>query len=64
MIEIIEKKKIPYYECECYECGSRLRFTKKDMSLNHILCPVCGCSVSVVTSKGFEAGFYSTIKDE
>ena len=48
MIEVIERKKVPFYETECFECKSKLRFTKADVCLMHITCPVCGMSNNVV----------------
>ena len=47
MITVIRKGKTPIYEIECYECGSILHYTRADVSLVHITCPVCGCSNGV-----------------
>lgn len=62
MIEVIEERKIPFYEVECYECKSKLRYTRKDVSLLHITCPVCGVSVSVIPTEGSEAGYYGRLE--
>ena len=59
MIEVIDEKPIPYYEVECYECKSRLRYTRKDVSICHINCPVCGCSNHVIPIEDGQAGFYT-----
>ena len=47
MVECIKIGKKPVYEEECYECHSLLRYARADVSLMHIMCPVCGCSVMV-----------------
>lgn len=63
MIEVIEPKGIPYYETECYECKSKLRYTRADVSLLHITCPVCGMSIHVIPSEGHEAGLYPYVDE-
>lgn len=50
MIEVIESKGIPYYENECYECKSKLRYKRSDICMMHITCTVCGVSVNVIPS--------------
>lgn len=47
MIECVKMGKKPVYEVECFECHSLLRYTRADVSLLHITCPVCGCSIMV-----------------
>ena len=47
MITIIKEGKTPIYQVECYECKSILRYTRADVSLMHISCPICKCSISV-----------------
>ena len=44
MVKVIRKEKVPVYELECFECKSILHYTRSDVSLMHITCPVCGCS--------------------
>ena len=63
MIEVIEERKIPFYEVECYECKSKLRYTRKDVYLLHITCPVCGVPVSVTPTEGSEAGYYDRLEE-
>ena len=41
-MEIIDRKPIPLYESVCPECKSRFRYTKVEISWQHIACPVCG----------------------
>ena len=53
MIEVVERKGIPVYETECYECKSTLRYTRADMhTLSFIECPVCGVSIHVIPTEG------------
>lgn len=47
MITVIKEGKTPVYQVECYECKSILHYTRADVSLMHITCPVCNCSISV-----------------
>lgn len=56
MITVIKEEKVPIYETECYECGSLLHYTKADVSLLHITCPICGCSNSVFYKPADEEG--------
>ena len=50
MIEVVERKSIPVYETECYECKSKLRYTRADM---HTLSfTVCGVSIHVIPTEG------------
>lgn len=51
MITVIKEGKTPVYQVECYECKSILRYTRADVSLMHITCPICDCSISVSYSK-------------
>ena len=39
---IVEKKPVPVYEVECYECKSRIRYKKSEVVNCQIKCPVCG----------------------
>lgn len=41
-MEVIERKPIPIYEVECYECHSKIQYKASEVSLYHITCPVCG----------------------
>lgn len=52
MIEVVERKGVPVYETECYECKSTLRYTWADMhTLSFIYCPVCGVSIHVIPTE-------------
>ena len=51
MITVIKEGKTPVYQVECYECKSILRYTRADVSLIHITCPICKCRISVSYSK-------------
>ena len=48
-MEVVERKPIPIYEVECYECHSKIRFKASEVSWCHITCPVCGVSLEVCT---------------
>lgn len=41
-MEVIERKPIPIYEVECYECHSKIQYKASEVSWCHIQCPVCG----------------------
>lgn len=64
MIEVAERKLVPYYEVECPECKSLLRYTRADVSLCHITCPVCGVSVWVTPIEGGQSGFYEGVDNK
>lgn len=53
---VVEKKPVPLYETECYECKSRLRYKAAEVSMCHIVCPVCGVPLwaATVSPVGFE----------
>ena len=40
-----EKKPVPVYEMECYECHSKIEYKAAEVSWCHITCPVCGVSL-------------------
>ena len=44
-MEVIERKPVPIYEVECYECHSKIRYKKSEVYMCHITCPVCGVSL-------------------
>ena len=39
---VVEKKAVPIYELQCFECGSRIHYKRVDVSGEIINCPVCG----------------------
>lgn len=41
----VEKKPVPIYETTCYECKSKIRYKKSEVSFSYITCPVCGVSL-------------------
>lgn len=41
-MEVIERKPIPIYEVECYECHSKIQYKASEIEWCHITCPVCG----------------------
>lgn len=43
-MEVVERKPIPIYEVECYECGSKIQYKLSETYYCHIICPVCGTS--------------------
>ena len=44
-MKIVEKKPVPIYELECYECHSKIRYKASEVAWCHITCPVCGVSL-------------------
>lgn len=42
---VIERKPIPIYEVECFECKSKIQYKKSEVFTCHITCPVCGVSL-------------------
>lgn len=42
---IIERKPVPIYEVECFECKSKIQYKKSEVFTCHIQCPVCGVSL-------------------
>ena len=42
---VIERKPIPIYEVECFECKSKIQYKKSEVFTCHIICPVCGVSL-------------------
>lgn len=42
---VVEKKPVPIYEVECYECKSKIQYKKSEVFTCHITCPVCGVSL-------------------
>lgn len=46
MITVIERKPVPIYRIECYECHSVLEYKAADVKWCHITCPVCGKTLS------------------
>ena len=53
---VVEKKPVPIYEMECYECKSRLRYKAAEVSMCRVVCPVCGVPlwVATVSPVGYE----------
>lgn len=49
-MEVIERKPVPIYEAECYECHSKIQYRKSEVSLCQITCPVCGVEMFVSTT--------------
>jgi len=44
---VIDKKPVPIYEVECFECHSIIHYKKCEISNCFITCPVCGMSIMV-----------------
>lgn len=44
---VINKKPVPIYEVECFECHSVINFKKSEVHSCFIKCPVCGVSLMV-----------------
>ena len=43
-MEVVDKKPVPIYEVECYECKSKIQYKACEVHWSHITCPVCGTS--------------------
>lgn len=46
---VVDRKPIPIYEVECYECHSKIQYRKAEVAFCSITCPVCGVSVQANT---------------
>lgn len=44
-MEVVDKKPVPIYEAECYECNSKIQYKACEVHWSHITCPVCGMSL-------------------
>lgn len=44
-MKAVEKKPVPIYEVECFECHSKIQYKKSEVFTCHIRCPVCGVSL-------------------
>ena len=44
---VINKKPVPIYEVECFECHSTIHYKKCEVSNCFIKCPVCNMSIMV-----------------
>lgn len=49
-MEVIEKKPVPIYETECYECHSKIQYRRSEVFHCQITCPVCGVDMFVYTT--------------
>ena len=51
-MKVVDRKPVPIYEAECYECHSKIEYKASEVSFTgYITCPVCGSSVWC--SKGY-----------
>ena len=44
---VVDKRPVPIYEVECFECHSTIRYKKSEVSNCFIKCPVCNVSIMV-----------------
>lgn len=44
-MKVVDRKPVPIYEVECYECHSKIEYKASEVSLGYITCPVCGSSI-------------------
>lgn len=42
---VVDKKPVPMYEVECFECHSKIQYKASEVFYCHITCPVCGTSL-------------------
>ena len=42
---VVDKKPVPMYEVECFECHSTIQYKASEVFYCHITCPVCGISL-------------------
>ena len=61
-MEIVEKKPVPIYEVECYECKSKIQYRKSDVHGCYITCPVCGVSLWADTTSPVAVQVWNTRK--
>lgn len=48
-MKIIDKKLVPVYQVECYECKSIIQYTAAEVHYGHITCPVCRIGLWAMT---------------
>ena len=48
-MEVIERKPVPIYEVQCWECQSKIHYKNSDVRYNHITCPVCNTLLWAMT---------------
>ena len=48
-MEVVERKPVPIYEVQCYECKSRIQYKASEVYYAHVTCPVCGTSLWALT---------------
>ena len=45
-MKVVDRKPVPIYEAECYECHSKIEYKASEVSFTgYITCPVCGMSI-------------------
>lgn len=45
-MKVVDRKPVPIYEAECYECHSKIEYKASELGLGgYIICPVCGTSI-------------------
>lgn len=45
-MKVVDRKPVPIYEAECYECHSKIEYKASEVSFTgYITCPVCGKSI-------------------
>ena len=54
---VVDKKPVPIYEVECYECHSKIEYKACEVAWCHITCPVCGVSIEAyaISPKRYES---------
>lgn len=62
-MEVIDKRPVPIYEVECFECKSKIRYKKSEVSNSFISCPVCNMSLMVIPLHPVEYQYESEGED-
>lgn len=44
-MRVVERKPVPIYQVTCFECKSKIEYKASEVSLCHIICPVCGTAL-------------------
>lgn len=48
-MNVVERKPVPIYEVMCPECKSRIQYTRSEVYLGQIACPICEITIWVDT---------------
>lgn len=63
-MKVIETRLVPVYEEVCHECKSKIQYKACEVSMCHIICPVCGVAIWANTIKPVEYVTPDTPKED